>query len=60
MKYSSQDNMKMAIISQIPKIIYNIKQEHTKLKKIIENYKIDGIISDNRFGLWNKNCRWHS
>ena len=53
-EYSAKDNMKMAIISQIPKIIYHIKQEHKKLKKIIEDYKIDGIISDNRFGLWHK------
>ena len=53
-EYSAKDNMKMTIISQIPKIIYNIKQEHIKIKKIIEDYKIDGIISDNRFGLWNK------
>ena len=33
-------------------ILYRIKKENTKLKDIIEKYRIDGVISDNRFGVW--------
>ena len=40
------------MILQIPKIIYRIYAEHKALKNIITNYKIDAVISDNRFGLY--------
>ncbi len=36
-------------------IIWQTLYEHLKLKKIIKLYKIDIIISDNRYGLYNKN-----
>jgi uncharacterized protein (TIGR00661 family) len=39
------------IIRQIPKIIAAIKNEHIWLQSIIEEYKIDLVISDNRYGL---------
>jgi uncharacterized protein (TIGR00661 family) len=42
------------IFLQIPKILSSIKQEHSWLKKIIENEKIDLVISDNRYGLSTK------
>ena len=32
----------------------NIKKENTLLNQIIEDYKIDGVISDNRYGLYTK------
>ena len=37
---------------QFPKIIFTIYQEHQWLDKIIEEYKIDAVISDNRVGLY--------
>jgi UDP-N-acetylglucosamine:LPS N-acetylglucosamine transferase len=40
------------MILQIPKIIYRIYAEHKALQNIITNYKIDAVISDNRFGLY--------
>ena len=43
------------IISQLPKIMSAIIRENNWLKKIINEYKIDIVISDNRFGLYNKN-----
>jgi uncharacterized protein (TIGR00661 family) len=43
------------MIAQLPKIISAIKREKKWLKKIIDDYKIDIVISDNRFGLYNKN-----
>ncbi len=42
--------IKMAF--SIPKILKGIRKEHQALKKIIDTYKIDLVISDNRYGLW--------
>jgi uncharacterized protein (TIGR00661 family) len=44
------------VMAQLPKIIKAIKRENRWLKKIIDEYKIDIVISDNRFGLYNKNA----
>ncbi len=41
------------ILSQIRKIIYVIKKENEWLKKMILEYRFDGVISDNRYGLYN-------
>lgn len=35
-------------------ILIGIWKEHLKLKKIIREYKINAVISDNRFGLWTR------
>lgn len=53
-KYSTYIPMSLSIILQVPKILYGIRKEHTAIKRIIKDYNIDGIISDNRFGLSNK------
>jgi len=45
--------IKMLFLS--PKIFLGIIKEHFLLKKIIKKHNIDIVISDNRFGLWNKN-----
>ena len=42
---------------QIPKILRAIKKEHSQLKLIIKKYNIDIVISDNRYGLYNKNVK---
>ena len=55
-KYS-QKHLILDLILQIPKIIRTIKNEHKWLKKIIETEKIDCVISDNRYGLWNKKIK---
>ncbi len=43
----------LSLLFKVPVLIYHIIAEHHKLKKLIDKYKIDIIISDNRFGLWN-------
>lgn len=43
-----------AMLFKIPQLIYHIIKEHRRLKNIIRDYKIDIVISDNRFGLWNR------
>ncbi|MEP6596381.1 MAG: glycosyltransferase [Ginsengibacter sp.] len=42
------------IVGQFPKVIYAIYQENQWLRKRIKQYKFDAVISDNRFGLYNK------
>jgi len=42
------------LILQFPKIILAIWKENAWLEKIIDEYHIDAIISDNRFGVYNK------
>lgn len=54
-KYSKHNTQVFAFISFLPFMFRNIRREHLWLKKIIEQEKIDMVISDNRFGLWNKN-----
>lgn len=39
---------------QVPRIISVIRSEHKWLSRMIKTHKIDAVISDNRFGLYNK------
>ncbi|WP_339887462.1 glycosyltransferase [uncultured Flavobacterium sp.] len=47
-------NFKWKMIAQLPKIISTIKKERSKINKILEAYSFDGIISDNRLGVYSK------
>lgn len=42
----------MGLLSQLPGIINAINREHKWLQKLAEKMQIDGIISDNRYGLF--------
>ncbi|OIR07560.1 UDP-N-acetylglucosamine transferase [mine drainage metagenome] len=42
------------VMLQMPKIFSVINYEHKWLQKIIDEYKIDLVISDNRYGLYSK------
>ena len=42
------------LLLQIPFFIISVLKEHNILKRKIKQYKIELIISDNRYGLWNK------
>ncbi|MEP6926153.1 MAG: glycosyltransferase [Ginsengibacter sp.] len=44
----------LTLLVQCPKIIFSILKENFWLKKIVNDYQIDAVISDNRFGLYNK------
>lgn len=44
----------LVMLLKTPFLIYQIISEHARLKKIIRENQIDIVISDNRFGLWNK------
>ena len=45
------------LIGQIPKILKAINKEHAWLQQIIEEHKIEIVISDNRYGLYNKKSK---
>jgi uncharacterized protein (TIGR00661 family) len=53
--YSKNFPAWLSVILQTPKLRRIIKEENKKLKEIIVDYKINFVISDNRFGLYNKN-----
>jgi spore coat polysaccharide biosynthesis predicted glycosyltransferase SpsG len=45
----------LSMLLRTPQLLYHIILEHNRLKKIIREHDIDIVISDNRFGLWNRN-----
>ena len=55
--YPKDGSMIWKMLLSIPKILKGIKTEHHALKRIIEEKKIDVVISDNRFGLWSKQVK---
>jgi predicted glycosyltransferase len=44
----------LSLLFKTPLLLYHIISEHSRLKKIIRENSIDIVISDNRFGLWNR------
>lgn len=55
--YPSGRNMLWTMILQVPKFIAVIKNEHLQVESIIEQNRIDLIISDNRYGCWSARIR---
>jgi UDP:flavonoid glycosyltransferase YjiC (YdhE family) len=55
--YPDEGSMVLKMISSIPKILAGIKKEHFQLEKFIHEHKIDIVISDNRYGCWNKRTK---
>lgn len=50
--YSNTLRMELNMLSQSPQILFKIKEERIELDQIIEKYKVDAVISDNRFGCY--------
>ncbi len=48
-------NFKWKLLKNCPRMIEAILEEKRLVKKWISKYEIDGIISDNRLGIYNKN-----
>ncbi len=53
--YPKNGSFVFYFLLRIPILLWGIFKEHIQLKKIIKEQKIDVVISDNRYGLWNKN-----
>ena len=47
----------LAVITKIPSIIFHSIRDHKKLKKLVKENEIDIVISDNRFGCWNRSIK---
>ncbi|NTW31631.1 MAG: UDP-N-acetylglucosamine--N-acetylmuramyl-(pentapeptide) pyrophosphoryl-undecaprenol N-acetylglucosamine transferase [Bacteroidetes bacterium] len=56
-RYPENRSMVLKMLISFPKILKKLREEHIFLKKIISDYSIDIVISDNRFGLWNKKTK---
>ena len=52
--YSRHNSQIFKLLKSIPDALINFKKEHKEIEKIVNEYKIDTIISDNRFGCWSK------
>ena len=53
-RYADGESQVGAMLRQLPSFLRGIWREHKELKRIVERYEIDVVVSDNRFGLW---CR---
>lgn len=56
-EYSPGRSQVWAMLRQVPKFLMAIRREHRELPRIIEEYKIETVISDNRFGLWSDSIK---
>lgn len=54
-RYQSSGSFVLQMLKQIPKILNAIRQEKESLASIIKKHHIEVVISDNRYGLYNKN-----
>jgi uncharacterized protein (TIGR00661 family) len=50
--YAARLPLMIAVFLQIPKFLRAIRKEHQQLEDIVKEYKIDLVISDNRYGCW--------
>jgi hypothetical protein len=53
-RYSSSNTQVGAMLFVLLKLLSNIYKEHRWLRKLIQKEAFTQIISDNRFGMWNK------
>ena len=51
-RYSRRGRLVLQMLRQLPAIRRSISREHRILDSLIDDNRIDGIISDNRFGMW--------
>ncbi len=51
-KYSRSNSQAFKMMRSIPKALKSFKEDHHFVEKLIRNQKIDGLISDNRFGAY--------
>ncbi|HRQ50459.1 MAG TPA: glycosyltransferase family protein [Agriterribacter sp.] len=50
--HNTKSGFRWTMVKQIPAIIASVKREHRWLKKAMDEYHFDVIISDNRYGLY--------
>lgn len=52
--YPANNKMALHLVRNYPRLQYCIWKEHRAMKKLVKDYSIDIVISDNRYGLWCK------
>jgi UDP-N-acetylglucosamine transferase subunit ALG13 len=52
--YPDGNQMALKMATQTPAILGGIRKEHGKLQEFIDEFHIDAVISDNRFGLYTR------
>jgi hypothetical protein len=52
--YPAGGSLAWHMMKQSPAILRSIRKEHRLLDDLIDRYRLDAVISDNRFGLWSK------
>ncbi len=57
LRYSKFLPIGLHLLFKIPSFFSSIKKENKKIKEIIEQFKIDAIISDNRYGIYSKSIK---
>ncbi len=55
--YQRKGSFILKLFSILPQILKGIYKEHKMLNRIIDEHKIDIVVSDNRFGLWSKKVK---
>ncbi len=55
--YGRSGNLAVHLFFLLPKFILSIFSEYFQLRRLIAKNKFDIIISDNKYGLWNKNIK---
>lgn len=56
-RYPQKGNMALKMLLQLPSLLSSIRKEHLELKRLIKETGASVVISDNRYGLWNKNLK---
>jgi len=56
-RYSRHLPQYIILLVQIPLLLYHIVREHIEIRNLIRKYEADIVISDNRFGLWNRKVK---
>ncbi len=53
-RYTKRIPLLVKLLFYLPVMLIGIVKEHRELKRIIRDYAIHIVVSDNRYGLWNK------
>jgi UDP:flavonoid glycosyltransferase YjiC (YdhE family) len=53
-RYSENISVGLKILLQSPRLFSVVRREHAWLEQFLQEHKVDVVISDNRFGLYNK------
>ena len=54
-RYAKGNTQIPIILRQIPRLLQVMRQEHRLVKQLVDQHRIQGILSDNRYGVWSNN-----